>query len=144
MTFLARLTFSPGINAANTGGADVTTTDVASIQPGTANGVAKSYLDVDASSPGAWTSFLDSNYFTLDGTNVLWTSYGLSAKDIRLDTNFSADGATAWSVAGTDIVGLRTNDPGRAFVVPEPGSVALVGLALAVMGAWRRRRSSEA
>jgi hypothetical protein len=144
-TLLAQLDFVPG---SDPGVANVTFSTP--VIPGTIDGTSKSYLSVDTSVVGAWTTALDTNFFTLDPLNnpVGFVYPGLvvsypAAADVRLDSNFSANGGSAWSVAGTDIIGLRSNDPARGSI-PEPGTVALVGLALAIAGGMaRRRRSGE-
>lgn len=164
-TFLASLTFESGA-LVGAPGITVTSPQI----PGQADGTSKSYLSVDTSKEGAWTSILDSNYFTLDPcNNPVGTNYadgtpcpatgvpfsvtadqpgGVSynaAMDVRLDNNFSRNGASAWDgPAGTDIRGLRSNDPGRAFVVevPVPGTIALLGSALIGLAAVGRRRNN--
>ena len=160
-TLLAEFDFVSGSDPGAPGVTIVTPT-----VPGTTDGTSKSYLSVDTTKVGAWTSILDTNFFTLDPCNnpvghtyaaggepcisgtvgpginpgyVGGVSYP-DATDIRLDNNFSRSGATAWDVAGTDIIGLRSNDPARAFTVPEPESVALLGLTLAIGGWFGRRR----
>ena len=155
--FLGRFDFTTGSDPGFPGIDIVSAVDAAS-----ADGTAKSYLDVDAGVPGFWSSQLNTNFFTLDpcnhpvgyvyapnegclgpGTNP-GAPGGISythATDIRLDNNFSHNGAGAWNVPGTDIFGLRSNDPGRTVStsVPEPGSLTLLGLALAAFATVRRR-----
>jgi hypothetical protein len=130
--------------------------------PSNGDGTAKSYLDVNTSVPGDWSSQLNTNFFTRDPCgNVVGFSYppgggcpgnpaapgGVSfthAPDIRLNNVFDHNGATAWNVPGTDIVGLRSNDPGRTSAVqqeiPEPDSLALIGLGIGALAFVLRRR----
>lgn len=149
-TLLAQLNFVSG-SAPGIPGVTVST----AVDPQSSDGTAKSYLSVDTSVVGAWTTVLDTNFFTLDPNNlpvgfsyppntpVPGTPGGVSypnAADVRLDSNFTHNGGGNWSVAGTDIVGLRSNDPGRAAAIPEPGSLALMGLALMAMTGFAARR----
>jgi len=154
-TFLARLDYVSGQEPGSL--ATITTP----ANPFTGDGTSRSYLNVDTSVVGAWTGQLDTNFFTRDpNNNLIGFAYppsavtpapgGVSfpsARDIRLDNNFSHGGATAWNVdiPGTpnDIVGLQSNDPARTFIVsniPEPGSLALLGLAFAAIATAGRRR----
>lgn len=136
-TLLARFDFASGAHPAGSPDQDVSTVD-----PTTLDGSAALYLNVDTSVIGAWTTALDTNFFTLNAANQLFSTYGLTPRDVRLDTKFNHNGATAWDVGGTDIVGLRSNDPGRADTVPEPATLALIGLGLLGMGATIRRRQA--
>lgn len=145
-TFLVRLDFTPGILADS---GDVTTTVSTATNPTTADGTAKSYLSVDTSVLGAWTAALDQNFFTLSPNNNLFSALGITpAPDVRLDSNFTHNGASAWSgdtsgcaTGGTCVVGLRSNDPARANV-PEPASLGLMGLVFTALAFARRRKIS--
>ena len=131
--FLAQLVFGPGCDS---NPAHNVCTGVA---PGTGDGTAKSYQSVNLAAGGAWASQLDSNFFTLDAVgNPL-----APAQDVRTDSNFTRNGASAWDGSG-DIIGLRSNDPVRADAlapVPEPGTLTLLGSsALLGVGLLRRRK----
>ena len=127
--FLAQLVYGPGCDS---GGANHVCTGVA---PGTGDGTAKSYQSVNLAAGGLWASQLDTNFFTLDANGQPL----VPAQDTRTDSNFTQNGASAWN-GGGDIIGLRSNDPVRALVTPEPATLTLFGLGLLGAGFMRRRK----
>jgi hypothetical protein len=128
--FLAQLVYGPGCDS------DPTHHVCTGVAPGTGDGTAKSYQSVNLAAGGVWANQLDSNFFTLDALgNPL-----VPAQDVRSDSNFTRNGASAWDVPGTDIIGLRSNDPVRLEVVPEPGTLSLFGLGMLGVGFLRRRQ----
>ena len=129
--FLAQLVYGPGCD-------NMATHNICTgIAPGTGDGTAKSYQSVNLAAGGLWASQLDTNFFTLDANGLPL----VPAQDIRTDSNFTQNGASAWNGAlGTDIIGLRSNDPVRALVTPEPGTLSLFGLGMLGMGFLRRRK----
>src|ERR1700730_16874771 len=126
--FLAQLVYGPGCDS---GGANHVCTGVA---PGTGDGTAKSYQSVNLAAGGGWARQLDTNFFPLDANGK-----PMSPQDVRSDSNFTQNGASAWNGAG-DIIGLRSNDPVRALVTPEPATLTLFGLGLLGAGFMRRRK----
>jgi hypothetical protein len=133
--FLAQLVFGPGCD---TNPAHNVCTGVA---PGTGDGTAKSYQSVNLAAGGLWASQLDSNFFTLDANGAPLSP----AQDTRTDSNFTQNGASKWNgPVGSDIIGLRSNDPVRADAlapVPEPATLTLLGSsALIGLGYLRRRK----
>jgi hypothetical protein len=138
-TLLAELDFKPG------GVAPAPITIVGSATPsgGGFAGVADSFADVvDTDSDGdidaddgAWAPYLAGKYFP--------TLFGAGNADLKFRNGYSSPGQPTghpWDAmgsitVGTDtipvpIFGAQSTDPARAYVVPEPTTLLLVGLGL--------------
>src|SRR6266436_803078 len=126
--FLAQLMYGPGCDS------NPTHNVCTGVAPGTGDGTAKSYQSVNLAAGGVWASQLDTNFFTLDANGQPL----VPAQDVRTDSNFTINGASGWNGDG-DIIGLRSNDPVRLQVTPEPGTLSLLGLGLLGVGFLRRR-----
>lgn len=143
-TLLARLGYQSG---AVTG--DSSTTITSTVDPlnfsgtGQADGFA-SIMDVNGdgvidSQDGAWAGTLNTDWFYVDPNGNGTAGEAGETRDLRFSTFYQ--NLDSWD--GTNLQGLRSNDPARSFALPEPGSVALVGLALIGLGVSRRRSSKQ-
>jgi PEP-CTERM motif len=141
-TLLVQLDLVPGA-ADNSGTAiDPTLTAAASGNlAGTMTGTSDFYLEVDTSVVGAWTNQLSSQFFQKNFDGLLMPD--IADFESKYDFLHCTTGCAAWNgPAGSNIFGENLQDPFTAdVVVPEPGSLALLGTALLGLGVgWRRRR----
>jgi hypothetical protein len=93
-------------------------------------GFATSYANVDTSVAGAYTTALNSDFFT--------TAYG--TRDLRFRNIYEE--LPSWNGTSSNVVGARSTDPATAYVIPEPASLALVGAALLGLALTSRRKQS--
>lgn len=99
--------------------------DTATLNPVHAGGSGFGYLNVVANPLAAATGNFDTNSFLINGV----------VADARLDSSFSTPNSGAWPLSGT--AAIKTN------AIPEPGSLALLGLGLMGLGATYRRKSAK-
>lgn len=142
-TLLPRLQFQSGVI-----NGDPNTTVKSDVDPltSTGNGQADGYASVmdinnDGKIDGAdglWAPQINADWFFVDPNGNGTAGEPGETRDLRFSTFFSQ--LNTWDGAN-GVQGLRSNDPARAFVVPEPTSVALAGLALVCLGAIRRRQA---
>lgn len=142
-TLLARVKYQSGV----TDGDNVTTVSSTSDPLSfTGTGVADGYasvMDINGdgvidAADGTWAASLNSDWFWVDPNGNTIRGEAGETRDLRFTTRF--ENMNSWDGAN-GVQGLHSNDPARAFVIPEPASLALAGIALLGLGLSRRRNS---
>jgi hypothetical protein len=133
-TFLARLSFASGIDS------DLTNFTVGTVVPGAAGfaGFAYSYANVDTAAGGALADRMDTDGFA---PPALVGNGADTTRDVHFRNVYTP--LNSWTAAGCTAgvcFGANSTDPATGRLLPEPGSMALVGLGLLGLAAFRRRK----
>lgn len=133
-TLLAHLAFASGVNPDPT---VFINGDLVPTSTGPFTGHADSYANV-LPSAGVWTTLLNTDFF--------FPSNFFGSRDLAFKNSYQELASWNGSLAGCGpavgncVIGARSTDPVTAFAIPEPGSMALVGLGLIGVASIRRRR----
>lgn len=142
-TFLVRLEFASGIIPG-----DAVTTISSDVDPSTLTGTGRAdsfanVIDINNdgvidSADGVWAAYLNQDWFWVDDDGDGVYGEDGETRDVRFSNFFNL--LAAWD-GPEGIIGLRSNDPGRAYSqIPEPSTILLLGAGLLGLGVFARRR----